>query len=264
MDDRPNARPEPSTKMNPPPHESASAESRGAGASESLAGKSGVLKTLSRPWTQSPSAAALIVRYLAPMRQQLLQWTSRESITDDSLQMLIGHLVAHGFGQHGRGRMRDFLIRGIRSAAKATIGEIAENDRPAIDFASWKADSPDWIAHWRGELLVRVWRELERDEHHEPSRPLYSILKTATEHPRENAEMLAVRINTQSDSAVDPATIQTLIVPARKRFAELVLQEVAHTLEDRTEAALMAELHAIGLADPVEKWLIANHSSPGR
>jgi len=250
--------------MNPPAHESAAAESGGEDASQSLAGKSGMLKTLSRPWTQSPSAAALIVRYLAPMRQQLLQWTGSESITDDSLEMLIGHLVAQGFGQHGRGRMRDFLIRGIRSATKATIGEIAENDRPAIDFATWKADSPDWIANWRGELLARVWRELERDEHHDLSRPLYSILKTATAHPRENAEMLAVRINTQSDIAVDPATIQALIAPARKRFAELVIQEVAHTLEDRTETSVMAELHAVGLAEPVEKWLIANHSSPGR
>ena len=241
--------------MNPSPHESASAESRGDDASESLASKTGVLKALSRPWTQSQSAAAVIVRYVVPMRQQLLQWTGSESITDDSLEMLIGHLVAQGFGQHGRGRMRDFLIRGIRSATKATIGEIAENDRPAIDFANWKADSPDWIANWRGELLSRVWRELERDEHHELSRPLYSILKTATAHPRETAEMLAVRINTQSDLAVDPATIQTLIAPARKRFAELVLQEVAHTLEDRTEAAIRAELHSVGLADPVEKWL---------
>ena len=241
--------------MNPSPHESASAESRGGDASESLASKSGVLKTLSRPWTQSQSAAAVIVRYLSPMRQQLIQWTGSEAIADDSLKMLIGHLVAQGFGQHGRGRMRDFLIRGIRSAAKAKIGEMAENNRPAIDFSTWKVDSPDWIANWRGELLARVWRELERDEHQELSRPLYTILKTTTAHPRETAEILAVRINTESDIAVDPATIQTLIAPARKRFAELVLQEVTQTLDDRTEAAIMAELNAIGLADPVEKWL---------
>lgn len=241
--------------MNPSPHESASAESRGGDTSESLASKSGVLNTLLRPWTQSQSAAAVIVRYLSPMRQQLIQWTGSEAIADDSLKMLIGHLVAQGFGQHGRGRMRDFLIRGIRSAAKAKIGEMAENNRPAIDFSTWKVDSPDWIANWRGELLARVWRELERDEHQELSRPLYTILKTTTAHPRETAEILAVRINTESDIAVDPATIQTLIAPARKRFAELVLQEVTQTLDDRTEAAIMAELNAIGLADPVEKWL---------
>ncbi|HBJ37837.1 MAG TPA: hypothetical protein DDZ51_24385 [Planctomycetaceae bacterium] len=239
--------------MNPSPHESASAESRGG--SDSLTSKSGLLKTLSRPWTQSQSAAAVIVRYLAPMRQQLIQWTGNEAIADDSLKMLIGHLVAQGFGQHGRGKMRDFLIRGIRSAAKATVGEIAENARPTIDFSTWKPDSPDWIAHWRGELLARVWRELERDEHQDLSRPLYTILKTTSAHPRETPEMLAIRINTESDIAVEPATIQQLIVPARKRFAELILQEVSQTLEDRSEGSVLEELQAISLAEPVEKWL---------
>ncbi len=243
--------------MTPSPHELASAESRGGSGSDSLTSKSGLLKTLSRPWTQSQSAAAVIVRYLAPMRQQLVQWTGSESVADASLKMLIGHLVTQGFGPHGRGKMRDFLVRGIRSAAKATIAEIAENERPTIDFSTWKPDSPDWISHWRGELLARVWRELERDEHQDLSRPLYTILKATTAHPRETAQMLAIRINTESDIAVEPATIQTLIAPARKRFAELVLQEVSQTLEDRTDAAVMTELQAIGLAEPVEKWLSA-------
>ncbi len=241
--------------MSSSPHESASAESRGRSGVDVSASKSGLLKTLSRPWTQSQSAAAIIVRYLAPMRQQLVQWTGSESIADDSLKMLIGHLVAQGFGQHGRGRMRDFLVRGIRSAAKATVGEIDESKRPTIDFSTWKPDSAEWIAAWRGELLARVWRELERDEHQDLSRPLYTILKTTTAHPRETAEMLAVRINTESDIAVAPGTIQTLIAPSRKRFAELVLQEVSQTLEDRSDASVMAELQTIGLAEPVEKWL---------
>ncbi len=246
--------------MNPSPHESASAESRGGGSgggsvNDSLTSKSGLLKTLSRPWTQSQSAAAVIVRYLAPMRQQLIQWTGNGTIADDSLRMLIGHLVAQGFGQHGRGKMRDFLVRGIRSAAKATVGEIAENERPTIDFTTWKPDSPEWIAHWRSEMLARVWRELERDEHQDLSRPLYTILKTTTAHPRETPQMLAIRINTESDIVVEPATIQKLVAPARKRFAELILQEVSQTLEDRTDAAVLAELQTIGLAEPVEKWL---------
>jgi len=246
--------------MTPSPHESASAESRGgsgsgSGGSDSLTSKSGLLKTLSRPWTQSQSAAAVIVRYLAPMRLQLVQWTDNESLADDSLKMLIGHLIAQGFGQHGRGKMRDFLIRGIRSAAKATVAEIAESERPTIDFTTWKPDSPQWIAHWRSEMLARAWRELERDEHQDLSRPLYTILKTTTAHPRETPQMLAIRINTESDIAVEPTTIQKLVAPARKRFAELILQEVSQTLEDRSDAALLAELQTIGLAEPVEKWL---------
>jgi len=241
--------------MNPSPQESAGAESRGGGASQSPATQSGLLKTLSRPWTEAHSAAALIVRYLTPMRQQLIHWTDSETIADASLQALISHLIAQGFGPHGRGRMRDFMIRGIRSAARATVAEIAENKRPSIDFSTWKRDAPDWVARWRAELLSRVWRELERDEHQDLMRPLFTILKTTTAHPRETAEMLAVRINTESDTIVEPAVIQTLIGPARKRFAELILQEVSQTLEDRSEAAVMFELQSIGLAEPVEKWL---------
>jgi len=189
------------------------------------------------------------------MREQLLQWTGSETIADQSLRLLIGHLVTQGFGPHGRGRIRDFLLRGIRSAAKAAIAEMPPADQPTIDFSTWKPDAAEWIGHWRAAILARVWRELERDEHQDLSRPLFSILQTATAHPRETAEMLAIRINTQSDVIVEPAAIRKLIGPARQRFAELVWTEVSETLQDRDEASVKAELVEVGLNEPVDKWL---------
>jgi hypothetical protein len=145
----------------------------------------------------------------------------------------------------------------MRSAAKALVAELPADRRPEIDFSTWRGDDPRWVSRWRAEILSRTWRELERDEHRDLSRPVFTILRAAIGQPKETAEMLAVRVNTESDVVVQPATIRTLIVPARRRFAELLLREVRVTLEQNDDAAVRGELTAIGVEIPVDRWIQA-------
>ena len=226
-------------------------------ASDSSVGDAGDRQDSSRAWTQSRGAAALVVRYLLPMRGQLAEALGSESAADVGLRMLISHLVTEGFGSHGRGRLRDFLMRGMRSAARALVAELPADRRPEIDFSTWRGDDPRWLSRWRAEILSRTWRELERDEHRDLSRPVFTILRAAIGHPKETAEMLAVRVNTESDVVVQPATIRALIGPARRRFAELLLREVRVTLEQNDDAAVRGELTAIGVEIPVDRWIQA-------
>jgi hypothetical protein len=182
------------------------------------------------------------------MRDQLIQWTSSEAIADESLKRLITHLVAQGFGSNGKGRIRDFLIRGIRSAAKSVVADLPDQKRPAIDFASWTADSPMWLANWRKGLLARAWRSLERAEHKDPTRPIYTTLRAATEHPEEDAAMLAVRINTQTDLRVEPSRISELLLSARSAFAQMLEHEIAETLDAVDPRSISQEIEILGLA----------------
>ncbi len=201
----------------------------------------------SRPWTDAESAAGYVLRYLVPMRDQLIQWTGSEQLADESLKRLIAHLVTQGFGDNRKGRIRDFLMRGIRSAAKSVINELPEGKRPAVDLNAWVPDATSWLTLWRKGLLARAWRSLERIEHKAPAQPLYTALKVATQYPQEDPSMLAVRINGMIDQRVEPESIRTLLVQAKAKFAELLEVEIAESLDDLQPASIAKEVEVLGL-----------------
>lgn len=201
----------------------------------------------SQPWTDAENAAGFVLRYLLPMRELLIQAVGSEAVADESLKRLISHLVTQGFGANGKGRIRDFLMRGVRSAAKAAIADVPEAKRPAVDFTEWTLESPSWIAIWRKGLLTRAWRGLERIEHKDQSKPLYSILRAATEHPEEDVAMLAIRINTKTGLKLDPATIREHLIAARTAFAQLLEHEIAETLDQIDSTTVMKEVETLGL-----------------
>jgi hypothetical protein len=202
----------------------------------------------SQPWNEAGNAAGFVLRYLPSMREQLVQWLGSGPLADESLRRLIAHLVAQGFGEHGKGRIRDFLMRGIRSAARSTVADVAEPKRPVIDFTKWTPDAPAWIATWRKGLLNRVWRELERREHRDPSQCHYTALKFATEHPQEDAKMLAVRINTELKQKIEPKSIPAILVAGRALFAQLLEHEITETLDLGGDEAVLEEATILGLA----------------
>jgi hypothetical protein len=201
----------------------------------------------SQPWTGAENAAGFVLRYLLPMREQLIQSLGSDILADECLKRLIAHLVTQGFGSNGKGRIRDFLIRGIRSAAKAVVAELPEPKRPSVDFAQWTLESPAWLAIWRKGLLTRAWRGLERIEHKDQTKPVYTVLRAATEHPEEDAEMLAVRINTHIEHRVDAASIRQVLAVARSAFSQLLKHEIAETLDQVDEATITKEIETLNL-----------------
>jgi hypothetical protein len=201
----------------------------------------------SLPWNEADNAAGFVLRYMIPMREQLIQWTGNEAIADEALRRLIAHLVTQGFGANGKGRIRDFLLRGIRSAAKSAIGEVTETNRPSVDFSQWTSDAPAWIATWRKGLLTRAWRSLERLEHAEPAKCYYTALRAATEHPEENAAMLTVRINSQVKQKIDPQSIREVLESARTAFAQLLEHEIIESLDRAGSSAVTQEIEFLGL-----------------
>lgn len=200
-------------------------------------------------WTTTSTPAVLVLRYLQPLRGQLIEALSSEPLADDCLERLLRHLINQGLGQHGRGRVRDFLLRGIRSAAKSVLNELPKESRPQVDPACLAADAPSWLSHWRQGILERAWRQLEGEEHRHRSRPFYTIYRQAFDHPHETAEMLAVRASTASSTAIAPQRVSELLEPARQRFHRIVREEIARSLEQPDETAIDTELAESGLGE---------------
>ncbi|MEZ6088681.1 MAG: hypothetical protein R3C05_11775 [Pirellulaceae bacterium] len=206
-------------------------------------------------WSQADSAGGYTMRYLTAMRNYLIElWDDGEAV-DNALVLLINHLAAKGFGSSEKGRLRDYLLRSARSAAAAQYKREPTPTPPPVD--AMKIDSPDWIRNWQECLLARVWRSMERFSHANPNNWEYHLLRGSDDHPGDTASMLAVRLSNEFGTAIKPEQVKTGLVAARRRFAQLLADEVTDTLESPTPQDVNAELQAIGLLHLVEPFLNA-------
>ncbi|TWT75047.1 hypothetical protein [Allorhodopirellula solitaria] len=227
-------------------------------------------------WTGAGSAAGYVLRYLTPMRRLMVDVTGGEKEADRALAILVTHLVRAGFSGHDRGRLRDFLVRGIRSAAKARFDESVQQNEtaelesstaeapvpPKIDRA--KLESPKWLGYWRDGILQRSWRSLERYQHarrYEQAAPtesiegeplredyIHDVLQIAMAHPKDNPKGWAGRLSPLGDRRASPDEVVTQLELARIRFAQYVADEVAQTLEVPQPDLIEAEIKSLGLS----------------
>lgn len=217
-------------------------------ATKTVAGRSTVnLVRSSHPWTEADSAAGFVLRYLVPMRRQLISILGTNALADDALKLLLAHLVSVGFGEHKRGRLRDFLIRGVRSAAKSSVAELPEAARPKIDLESVTLESKEWLTFWREGLLERAWRSLERIEHAKSETPYYTILQGASSSTPKTPAVLAAQIASEIGLQISEARVQELLTEARTTFAQLIADEVAETLENPSGDDVKREIALLGL-----------------
>ncbi|MCA9135372.1 MAG: hypothetical protein KDB00_01400 [Planctomycetales bacterium] len=201
----------------------------------------------SHSWTEAESAAGFVLRYLAPMRRQLTTVLGSSNEADQALKILLTHLVSAGFGEHRKGRLRDFLARAVRSSAKARLTEQGRWESEKEKLACLAADSKEWVVMWRDCLLERAWRALERMEHQDASRPLYSVLWSSTVNSKASLDELAAAVEKQCSVKLDQVKLQQLKLEAKAAFAQLLADEVVETLENPDKASVKKEIQSLGI-----------------
>lgn len=211
------------------------------------------------PWTAADNAAGFVLRYLAPMRRILIQSLGSPAEADEALRKLLSHLVSAGFGKHRRGRLRDFLIKGIRSAAMNRISAMPDAGAQQTSLDELTSDSKIWLTYWREGLLERAWRSLERQEHATPEMPFYSVLHCATAKPQSTPAMLVVQIASEFNLTLDEQAVQSILITARGLFAQVLADEVAETLEDPSENDVKEEIAILGLGKAFSGITVASN-----
>lgn len=194
-------------------------------------------------WSKADSAGGFTMRYMVAMRNYLIElWDDGESV-DQSLAMLLTHLSSKGFGTAEKGRLRDFLLNSTRAVVIAYCKRSTTQAPPIHRITS---SDPDWLRCWRDCLLARVWRSLERYQHANPDSREYDVLRLATAHPQSSSAMLALRLK------MPPDAFSTTLASAQLRFAQMLADEVAETIESANHADVREELEALQLLQFVE------------
>lgn len=215
----------------------------------------------SHPWTEADNAAGFVLRYLAPMRRLLIKTLGSPEMADEALKKLLTHLVSAGFGNHKRGRLRDFLLKGVRSAAKTRMADMPIDEAEKISLDELMPDSKTWITFWREGLLERAWRSLERQEHANPELPVYSVLHCATSKPQATPAMLVVQLASEFGITLDEQFVASTLPTARALFAQLIADEVAETLENPNRDEVKAEIAFLGLGKAFNGIAVATNDS---
>jgi RNA polymerase sigma-70 factor (ECF subfamily) len=147
-----------------------------------------------------------------------------------------------------RGRFRDYvrtaLIRLVRKyhherqSRPQPLPYDCADPRPAVPEPA----DDEFIRSWREELVNRAWEALALAQ---PT--FYAALLLRVQKPELPSPQLAVELAARVGRPFTATHVRVTLHRAREKFAELLLDEVAQSLETSTEAELVQELRELRL-----------------
>ena len=212
---------------------------------------------------QAPADAAnsarrqLLERYGGAVRRYLRKVLRDPDAADEvaqefALQLLHGHL--HGADPR-RGRFRNFvkgtlfhLVADYCKERRKWPGPLPDDDAALAANPEEIESDRQFLESWCDELLARVWAALARIEHR-TGQPFHTVLRYRADHPEMRSPQMAVQLTAQLGRPLTAAAIRQTLHRARQKFANLLLDEVAHSLENPTPEQLEQELLELGLFD---------------
>ncbi len=153
----------------------------------------------------------------------------------------------------GRGRFRDY-VKGVLSHLVADYYRRQARGRPVpLDGVGPEAvacppedTDRQFLESWRDELMSRTWEELARIQQ-TTGQLFYSVLRCRAAHQDLRSAELAERVAAELGRPVTAAGVRQTLHRAREKFADLLIDEVAHTLGNPTREELEEELSDLGL-----------------
>ncbi len=202
----------------------------------------------------------LLERYGGAIRRYLCACLRDRDAADEVFQEFALRFVRGDFqaADPNRGRFRAFVKtivfrlmidyrrrKGRDGRRQALVVEPAAHD--AVDDPL--ADSDEvFLASWRDELLARAWRGLEEHEQATGS-AYYTALRQRVEAPEIRSPELAARLTERLGRPITAENARVLVHRARDRFAELLLDAVAESIDDPAPDAIEEELLDLRLID---------------
>jgi RNA polymerase sigma-70 factor (ECF subfamily) len=214
----------------------------------------------------------LLERYGGAVRRYLLG-ALRDPDASEELFQEFALLLVHGDlrgADRQRGRFRDFvkgvlfhLIAGHHRERRRQPHTLPpDHPEPAVEPEELPEQEDAFRASWRAELLTRSWTALEAHER-ETGQPYYTVLRYCADHRGVPSAQAAEELAAKLGRPLTAVGVRKTLERARRRFAELLLDEIVHTLGAPTREQLEEELIELNLLDHCRAALEAREEKDG-
>jgi len=205
---------------------------------------------------RNAARAALVERYQTAVYRYLLACVRDPEAADELFQEFALKLVRGDFARADPERGR------FRGLVKTALINLVINDRKkqarrrvtggdAVEQMEAEAVDPDaeFLAAWRKALLDRAWQSLESVQQTTRA-PYFDVLRMRSENPQLTAAEIACRLKEADSSArtYSEPGVRKILQRGRELFSDLVVEEVARTLDDPSHDNLEQELVELGLS----------------
>ncbi len=153
-----------------------------------------------------------------------------------------------------RGRFRDFLKVSVRNLVmdhwrrKPPPGQMPVDAPEPGDDSQQKADQEAFVASFREEVLARTWEALAEAEK-TSGKPYYTVLRFKIQNSQLSSTEMAEKLSEQLGKPLSAENARKILQRARSDFADLLLDEVARTLDNPGNEELAQELADLRLLD---------------
>jgi RNA polymerase sigma factor (sigma-70 family) len=221
------------------------------------------LEMIETDWTLVFEPAHLVLRYAPAIQSYLNTLLRNRHDAEEVAQEFFLSVTQHGLPRvhQDRGRFRDYLKKVVRNQA---LNFLRDNQNRSTDTDLLKVPAPedtgnnpdrDWLVHWRRCLLKRAWQRLKDHGKRAPKSRYFTVLSLCATHPGEDSRQLAGRASALEGGAISPDAFRKQVSRARRVFAQLLVHEVAQTLEHPEPADVEAELVDLELMTYVRDYL---------
>lgn len=194
----------------------------------------------------------LLQRYCGAVYRYLLGAVRNPDVAADLAQEFAMRFVRGDFRRADpeRGRFRDYvkaslthLVKDYYRAREAWPRPLTPSIPEPVTPPPIAADAEHtFLESWRDDLLDRTWKALAA------ANPTYhAVLLLRVDEPDLSSAEMAQRLSTQLGQSFTAEGIRKILERAHKKFAELLVEEVAYSLEDAVEADLASELRELDL-----------------
>jgi RNA polymerase sigma factor (sigma-70 family) len=197
--------------------------------------------------------SALIQRYQGAVYRYLLGALRDPDAADELFQDFALRVVQGAFRRANpqRGRFRDYLkttlihlVTDYQNKRRNRPASLDKNyNEPAVPPADPAAADEQFLQSWKEDLLARAWESLEKAER-TGGQPYYSVLRFRAEYSDATSVEMAARLTEQlqPEQPFTDTGIRKTLQRAKMQFADLLLDEIAQSLENPTAEELEQEL----------------------
>jgi len=209
----------------------------------------------------------LMLRYSGAVYRYLLGAVRDPEVASDLCQEFALRFLRGDFRRAApeRGRFRDYvksalinLVNDHHRAQKAKPRPLASGAaEPAAPAEVSLPSDADFVSGWRTELLNQTWAALA-----EVNAAYHAALLLRIENPDMQSAETAQRLTEKLGRPITPENARKALQRAHTKFAELLLDQVAASLSEPTDAQLSEELQALDLLKYCRSALERRKSGP--